>query len=149
MAILTPPPLASDITGSDGNIVQAWTQWYNDITNNAGKQVLRVIQGEIEDVSTAQTLYRHIPWDCVLKEMHVVIDSEITVQDSIITLTNVTKGTSIGSMSIVAEGSETGSLHSKTDFNGALDKDDVIKVAVGGESTSASIGQFNILLELI
>jgi hypothetical protein len=68
---------------------------------------LVVFQAELTDVSTAETVFIPIPFNCTVENVYAVLQGTITVADATVTLKN-TSGSTMDTITVLYTGSSAG-----------------------------------------
>lgn len=68
-----------------------------------------VLQATITDVSTAETVYIPMPFNCTVDDVYTVLQNSITTADAVVTCRNHT-GNSMGTLTIAYSGSAAGDV---------------------------------------
>jgi hypothetical protein len=96
-----------------------------------------VLTAEIEDVSTAQSVYLVLPCACTLTKVYTVLQGAITIADATITVRDHS-GASAGTITVAFSGSGAGDIDSLTPAsNNTFTSGQRIRVQTDGGSTDA------------
>lgn len=97
-----------------------------------------VLQAEIADVSTAETVYVPIPFACTITKVTTVLGAAITVADSTLTFKNAA-GTSMGTITVAYSGSAAGDVDTVSPVsNNTFSADSKMIVETDGASTTTA-----------
>lgn len=101
---------------------------------NVNRQVLQAV---ISDVSTAESVYIPVPFDCTVDEVVTVLQGPITVADATITVRNQA-GTSMGTITVAYSGSAAGDVDTLTpSSSNTFLANERIQIQTDGASTDA------------
>lgn len=97
-----------------------------------------VLQAEIADVSTAETVYIAIPFACTINKITTVLGGAITVADSTLNFKNAA-GSSMGTITVAYSGSAAGDIDTLSPTtNNTISADSRMTVETDGASTTAA-----------
>lgn len=149
-------PLHSSLTGtelhenkgaasaSDNTVASAttgatvWRKVNTDMidTSSIFNTNITTFQTVLTDVSTAETVYIPVPFDCTVLSVYAVLQGAITVADSILDVKN-DGGASMGTLTIAFTGSSAGTLFSfAPTTNNTFTTGQRIQVSTDGGSTT-------------